>query len=590
VRKEEFVDTTIESPWTTAMVVATAEGFGLGWADAGQWADVHASEPKKIDPLNLSVRLVRDDAPISGRLVDLEGRPVAGATIRPAEILEPASADLSAWIAASTNGMGGAFEVEREHFKRKLWPRTSGLPIAIVTDSDGRFSIRGVGVERLLRLEISGPTVQSKAISVLTKSVSPFQVNNGRGSTDWGITLYYGASFTHAAAPTKPVYGVVKDKDTGQPLAGVRIACNKSAEFVVHGFNGIEATTDEQGRYRLVGLPKGRGNQVVAIPAIGQPYLSSGLDIPDTPGLDPVSFDITLKRGVVIEGRVIDKQTGEPLEALVEYHAYRDNPNLTDAVGFDRSYMDGRFKTGHDGSYRIVGLPGHGVVAAMYAGGGKEYLKGTGVAGADLPGSVLPIVPGGMMWEFNALAEVNLPRAATTHHIDVVLETGVTRTVRVVDPEGRALAGARIKLQPHIQSLTPPQQTAEFSVESLRPHGVREILAFHEESKLAGHVEIQAHEPGIAEIKLQPWATVHGRLVDGNGEARTGIVIEQIDREAKPVTTDSQGRFRVDGLVPGKGVDLWVSPNAGYFSGTVAKGLVTKPGEIKDLGDVRERQ
>ena len=214
--------------------------------------------------------------------------------------------------------------------------------------------------------------------------MSPFQVTNGRGSSDWGITLYFGASFTHAAAPTKPVFGVVKDKDTGKPLAGVRIRCNKTAEFPVHGLFGIEATTDEHGRYRLVGLPKGSGNQVIATPTSGEPYLAAGFDLPDTPGLDPISFDIALKRGVVIEGRVIDKKTGEPLAAFVEYHAYRDNPNLADAMGFDRVLNSGRYKTEPDGSYRLVGLPGHGLVAAVYTGGAKEYLKGTGVPGGDV--------------------------------------------------------------------------------------------------------------------------------------------------------------------------------------------------------------
>ena len=194
------------------------------------------------------------------------------------------------------------------------------------------------------------------------------------------------------------------------------------------------------------------------------------------------------------------------------------------------------------------------------------------------------------MWEFNVLSEVNLPQKWTTHHVDLALETGVTRTVRVVDPEGRALAGARVKLQWHVTYLTPPQQTSEFSVESLRPNEIRSVVAFHEERKLAGHVEIHASTQGIAELKLQPWATLVGRLVDEGGDARTGVYIVQFDRDDKPTTTDSQGRFRVDGLVPGKAVDVCVSPTDGYMSGTVAKRLVLKPGEVKDLGDVRERQ
>ena len=145
VRKQDFVDTDNETPSSTAQVVGTAYGFGLGWADAGEWADVHASEPKKIDPRNLTVRLTGDHAPISGRIVDLEGRPLAGVIIRPGEILEPKERDLSTFIAASTNGKGGSVEIEREYFQRKLWPRGSGLPSAIATDNEGRFLIRGVG-------------------------------------------------------------------------------------------------------------------------------------------------------------------------------------------------------------------------------------------------------------------------------------------------------------------------------------------------------------------------------------------------------------------------------------------------------------
>ena len=51
--------------------------------------------------------------------------------------------------------------------------------------------------------------------------------------------------------------GVVKDKDTGRPLAGVRISSTRTAEFPVTGMNGIDTTTDREGRYRLVGLPRG---------------------------------------------------------------------------------------------------------------------------------------------------------------------------------------------------------------------------------------------------------------------------------------------------------------------------------------------
>jgi hypothetical protein len=582
VQRKDFVDSTYETPWKSAQVVATATGFGLGWADASP--DEHSN----TDPRNLTIRLVQSDAPISGRLVDLQGHPVVGAMVRHQEILEPEQGDLSSWLAASTTSSGGSWEIERNYLKRKLWPRGSGLSIVITTDAQGHFSIAGVGRERLIRLNISGPTIQSKEISVLTRDVAAFHVNHGRGSPDWGIALYYGTHFTHAFAPTQPVSGIITDRETGKPLAGVRIASDKTAEFPVYGFNGIEATSDERGRYRLIGLPKGRGNHVIAIPAKGQPYLAAGIEIPVAPSLDAISLDIGLKRGIVIQGRVTDKATGKPLKAYVAYSAYNDNTYLSEAPGFRDARVWGRYETAPDGSFRVVGLPGRGLIAAMYIGGGKQYLTGMGLTKVVSTLDTLPVVPDGMLGHFNTFSDVDLPKEATTFHHDLALMSGVTRTVRVVDPQGRPLAGARIKLQPHVTNLSEPQQSAEFQVEALGPDETRLLVAFHDGLKLAGSVDVQAKQEGVTELKLLPWGSLVGRLVDEDGAARAKVDIVYSERHDYPVATDSQGRFRVDALVPGKPAKIWVSPMGGYLSGTVATALVLKPGEVKALGDVRE--
>ena len=75
----------------------------------------------------------------------------------------------------------------------------------------------------------------------------------------------------------------------------------------------------------------------------------------------------------------------------------------------------------------------------------------------------LPVVPDGMLGHFNVLSEVDLPKDATTFHRDLALESGVTRTVRVVDPDGRPLAGARIKFHPCVTNLSEPQRTRRVS-------------------------------------------------------------------------------------------------------------------------------
>ena len=180
VRKSDFVDSTYETPWTTTQVVARAAGFGLGWADASK------DEDPNSDPRKLTIRLVREDTPISGRLVDLEGRPVAGATVRHEEILEPVRAICRRGSPRRQQSTGGSYEIDREYLKRKLWPRTSGLPVAITTDSDGRFSIEGVGRERLIRLNVSGPTIQTKQINVVTRADDRIPGNAGTGQPRLG--------------------------------------------------------------------------------------------------------------------------------------------------------------------------------------------------------------------------------------------------------------------------------------------------------------------------------------------------------------------------------------------------------------------
>jgi beta-lactamase regulating signal transducer with metallopeptidase domain/protocatechuate 3,4-dioxygenase beta subunit len=582
VTKQDFSDTDIDDPWTTAVVVASLEGFGLGWADAGE------SEEKPIDRGNLTLRLVRDDLPVSGRIVNLQGQPVAGVLIQLNEIMEPEQGDLSSWISAVKGSKGEPYHTEAVNLTRKLWLRGSGLPNPVTTDRAGRFSIHGIGRERLIRLKLSGLTIQTKEISVLTRASEPFPVNLGRGSTDWGVILYYGARFTHVASPTKPLVGVVTDKDTGRPLAGVRIECDKTAEYPVYGMTGIETTTGQDGRYRLVGLPKGRGNRVIAIPAKGQPYLASALEIPDSPGLDDVRFDIALKRGIVIEGRVTDKVTGKPLKAYVEYDAYRDNPDLLEAPGFSDAQVWGQYKTEQDGSFQVVGLPGHGLLSALFIGGGDKYLKGVGLPRDESPGDTYKVVPNPGQDNWNVFAELDLRNDSPTVRRNLVMEPGVTRTIRVVDPDGKPLAGAGIRLQPRVTNFTAPQPKADFDLEALRPGEIRVLDAIHDGRKLAGSVEVHADGQGIVIFQLLPWGTVIGKLVDEDGRPRAKIDLALDKGVQDPVVTDSQGQFRVERIVPGRSNQIKVRSKPYYVTGRIPRAIVLVPGEVKDLGEVRE--
>jgi hypothetical protein len=145
------------------------------------------------------------------------------------------------------------------------------------------------------------------------------------------IETFYGCSFRHVAAPSRPVVGVVRDKDTKEPLAGVAIRSSALANRRIHFMPGqemVRTTTDIRGRYSLTGMPRGKGNEIRVMPAWGTPYVAVRADVPDAPGQTAATVDIELKKGVWIEGKLTDKVTGRPCKAVsVQYQPMGTNPN-----------------------------------------------------------------------------------------------------------------------------------------------------------------------------------------------------------------------------------------------------------------------
>jgi hypothetical protein len=80
-----------ETAWKNSLIAAVAPGFGPAWLTAESFAPSGET----------TLRLVRDDVPINGRILNLQGRPVPGATIRLLEIASPIDDDLTPWIKAA---------------------------------------------------------------------------------------------------------------------------------------------------------------------------------------------------------------------------------------------------------------------------------------------------------------------------------------------------------------------------------------------------------------------------------------------------------------------------------------------------------
>jgi hypothetical protein len=156
----------------------------------------------------------------------------------------------------------------------------------------------------------------------------------------------------------------------------------------------------------------------------------------------------------------------------------------------------------------------------------------------------------------------------------------------VIGPDGKPVSGASAAgVRSYFLNWEhEPLESDQFAVIGLKLGQPRRVLVLHRSLKLAGSTVVEGDGP--VTIRLQPWATLAGRLVgaDGRPMAETKLSFDHLPGRNDPsvathpdeVRTDADGRFRFDGLIP----------SLTYYLDFVGK-LTLKPGEARDLGDVR---
>ena len=118
--------------------------------------------------------------------------------------------------------------------------------------------------------------------------------------------------FALSVDPGQSIVGVVRDADTGRPVPGAIVQSHRFAGNGLTGLAALRTRADAQGRYRLDGLPAGKGNALLARGPDDQPYLAAVAEVDTSTGDGPVELELKLKRGLWAEGRVTDADTGRP--------------------------------------------------------------------------------------------------------------------------------------------------------------------------------------------------------------------------------------------------------------------------------------
>ncbi len=518
---------------------------------------------------------------IHGRLLTPAGQPAAGARV----------SLLSLW-GATTDQVEFLGLTDDDSALPAYWPRSQ------TTDREGRFSFHGVPASAYARLSFRHPSHAVDEVTVNARHEGPLPAHLKRLEGDT-----VAPTFTHTLEPARPVQGRVTDKATGKPLAGIYV---EMLPFRNHSAQTFRTRTDADGHYRISGHQADRYvTTVYPPPDAGLIALSDERTWPA--GARVLEVNFALPRGRLLRGRVIHAETQQPIaSAVVVYEPRRGNPN--DLEGYN---LDSPALTDDQGRFAITGLAGEGSVlveAPMRDAIRVEYMPGKNEKYAMFP---------------HGFARLDVPEHGNIPPVEITVRKGVKLEARILGPDGTPVSGFGAYGPGRSGQLNRPNNHIgvdfpgdRFFINGADPERTYRVMFTEGSRRLGATVTLKA-DPARSEpleVKLQPLARVHGKLVGPTGSPVTHAqVYAQIAVTSKPgpftrqelfsntefysnllpgpvrskesnlEKIDAKGQFVVDMLMPG--ARLYLTAATGDRAATVPIPTLT-PGEDRDLGTV----
>ena len=601
-------------PLQLGHIIAKADGFTYGWRSfAGAPRD--GSKPD----LNPVYKVARDNTPVEGRLVDLEGKPLANLRVSVLSAAVSNQGDLGEFVKAITDH-APVYESLFRHVSNYLVNIHTGstmaqfLPTA-TTDKEGRFILRGFGKEQLLELRIEGEPIETQSVFVMTRPkpadapplFTPLRMKEQFAGDNERCFVHWNG-FNHALPPGRVVVGTVRDEKSGQTIPRAIVESYQLAGSML-GENAVyRAIADESGKYRFAGLPRGKGNRIRIRPPADLPYLPIVKEVPVGATLDEAIVDVSLERGIWADVTTRDKSSGKPVSGSISYYFlpedWAKNPTMVPPVDRHTFAYNNFMRIRPDGTFRFVVVPGRAIVALRAD--SKIYPIPANASTIKLPTHLSPS-------NYVSFAEIYPRLDDPSLKVDFVLDPGLIFQGKLVDPDGRPVTGVvATDLRGKGEGENwPALRTADFTVVGLEPGHPRLICFLHLEKKLAGSLVVRDNADSPKVVKLLPWATVSGRLLDAKGDPikNSNLYFTEIPElkpgQAKPldagiyirepisgpptdlVRTDEEGRFFAARLIPGLKYSLELSTRPGSKrTGLAFINLVFKSGESRNLGDV----
>ncbi len=196
---------------------------------------------------------------------------------------------------------------------------------------------------------------------------------------------------------------------------------------------------------------------------------------------------------------------------------------------------------------------------------------------------------------------MNVPEDARTFSCELRLKKGKSRVVKVVGPDGKPEENLEASgLDNQIENPMSKVESPFFNVTNLFPGESREVVARCVPKKLMGMAVVTEKDAGPVTLKLAQWANLSGRLVDGQNKPFIRGLRILLDDYKLPIHTlngrnydkqefliEPDGKFRIEGLVPGAKYRLEVIEGGIRLLGDITPDITLESGENRDLGDLK---
>jgi hypothetical protein len=211
-----------------------------------------------------------------------------------------------------------------------------------------------------------------------------------------------------------------------------------------------------------------------------------------------VKFDINLKYGILVRGRVTDKATGKPVSGYVNSFTFADNPLIDEYPGYRSSY-ESYARIENDGRYEVVALPGHSLIACrsdlgLYRG----YVGAETIKGYEPTNGTFDTFPQMCnVRNYHVLAEVNLDPKVESVTLNLEVDPGRTLTLTAVDPDGKPVSGTMATgLTDLFYSIEYLQESPKIEIHALDPSKPRRVTISHAVRKLIGFAYLKGTRQG----------------------------------------------------------------------------------------------